>query len=213
MNGLLQNHSSRLLLLLALFLIPMRRLPAPIQEVPETPAPKPAPARTSPKRSPKPKVTPPDSSAAKMPSPSPQSKSSPPEAAVSSADQAAITGLLSELENKWESSIASHAVAIIDSLIADDYVSVSSTGKVLDKPALLEQLKNDGNRYDVAEVQDLNVRVVRPDFALVTGLTREKGKTTEGKTFDRSFRFTDTWTKRDGQWRCTNAQVVKVSDK
>jgi|GEM_PF-2633908 len=213
MNRPIRKRCSRVLLFLALFFIPMHRLPAPIQEVPETPAPKPAPLRTTPKRSPKPKAAPLDSPAAKASSPTPQSKTTPPEAALSSADQAAITSLLTELENKWESSVASHALAVIDSLIADDYVSVSSAGKVLGKAGLLEQLKNDGNVYDFAGVQDVNVRAVRPDFGIVTGLTREKGRTKDGKTFDRSFRFTDTWTKRDGQWRCTNAQVVKVSDK
>ena len=193
-------------------LITAHRLPAPIQEVRESPTPKPAPKI---KHSAKPKSTPtPQASAiSQTPSPSPQSKTSPAEATVSSADQAAITTLLTEMENKWESSVASHATAAVDSLVADDYVSVSSTGKVLNKTELLDQLKNDNNTYDSVGVESVNVRVVRPDLAIVTGLTREKGKTKEGKSFNRSFRFTDTWTKRAGQWRCTNAQVVKVSEK
>ena len=197
-------------LLAGLFLLSAHRLPAPIQEVRESPTPKPAPKI---KHSAKPKPTPQASATSQTPSPSPQSKTSPGEVTVSSADQAAITTLLTEMENKWESSVASHATANVDTLVADDYVSVSSTGKVLNKTELLDQLKNDNNTYDSVGVEGVNVRVVRPDLAIVTGLTREKGKTKEGKSFNRSFRFTDTWTKRAGQWRCTNAQVVKVSEK
>jgi len=117
------------------------------------------------------------------------------------------------MENKWAASVASHEVSLVDTFIADDYVSVSSAGKVLNKRDLLEQLKNDTNVYDNTTVTDLNVHVVRPDFAIITGLTQEKGKGKDGKKFNHSFRFTDTWAKRDGQWRCTNAQVVRVAEK
>jgi ketosteroid isomerase-like protein len=117
------------------------------------------------------------------------------------------------MENKWEASVASHNVSVVDSLVADDYVSVSSAGKVLNKTELLDQLKKDTNVYESAAIENINVRVVRADFAIATGLTHEKGKTNEGKAFNRSFRFTDTWVKRAGQWRCTNAQVVRVSEK
>lgn len=200
-----------LVLVVGVLLVTEHRLPAPIQEVQESPTPKPAPSKT--RRPSKPRPTPQASLAPQPASPTPQSKTNPAEAVVSSADQAAITTLLTEMENKWEASVASHSVPIVDALVADDYVSVSSTGKVLNKTELLDQLKQDTNTYDSAAVEQISVRVVRADFAIVTGLTREKGKPKEGKTFNRSFRFTDTWTARAGRWRCTNAQVVKISEK
>jgi ketosteroid isomerase-like protein len=192
-------------------LVGAHRLPAPIQEIQESPTPRPAVPKT--KRSVKPKATPQTTLAPQTPSPTPQSKASPPDAAVSPAEQAAITTLLTEMENRWEASVASHNVSMVDSLVADDYVSVSSAGKVLNKTELLDQLKKDTNVYESAAIENINVRVVRADFAIATGLTREKGKTNEGKAFNRSFRFTDTWVKRSGEWRCGNAQVVKVSEK
>lgn len=187
------------------------RLPAPIQEVPESPAPKPTqPVKRAPKKTTqsKPKTT-----DAATPTPAPQSKATPANAPVSPAEQAAITTTLTELEQKWEQAVARHNTAQVDSLVADDYVSVSSAGKVVSKSALLDQLRNDTNAYDEASVTDLNVRAVRPDFAIIAGLTREKGKGPDGKAFNRAFRFTDTWVKKDGQWRCSNAQVVRVSEK
>ena len=181
------------------------RLPAPIQEVQESPTPnRPRSVKSAPRKTAQPKP---------VPTPTPQTKATPSAQPLSAAGQDAITAALKELENKWEASVASHQFSTVEALVADDYVSVSSAGKVLNKAALLEQLKNDTNAYEMAAVSDLNVRVVRPDFGIVTGLTREKGKSPDGKMFNRSFRFTDTWANRDGQWRCTNAQVVRVADK
>jgi ketosteroid isomerase-like protein len=201
----------RSLVLAGLLFFAAHRLPAPIQEVPESPTPKPATPKV--RRPSKPRPAAQVSPAPQTPSPSPQSKTGPAEVTISPADQAAITTLLSEMENRWEASVASHNVSMVDSLVADDYVSVSSAGKVLNKTELLDQLKKDTNIYESAAIENISVRAVRSDFAIVTGVTREKGKTKEGKNFNRSFRFTDTWTKNAGQWRCTNAQVVKVSEK
>jgi ketosteroid isomerase-like protein len=196
----------RRFILASLFLVlSAHRSPAPIQELPDNPTPKPVRSlKPAPKKIVQPKTT---------PSATPQSKATPSAAPVTASDQAAITATVTELENKWAASVASHEVSQVDAFIADDYVSVSSAGKVLNKSALLEQLQNDTNVYENATVTDVNVRVVRPDFAIITGLTREKGKGKDGKAFNHSFRFTDTWVKRDGQWRCTNAQVVRIAEK
>lgn len=192
------------LVTLTLLIVTAQRLPAPIQEMRENPTPKPRSVKAAPKKPVQPKPS---------QSPTPQSKATPSAQPISASDQTAITTALTDLEKKWEAAVAAHEVSAVEAFVADDYVSVSSAGQVLNKTQLLDQLQKDGNIYESAAIEDVNVRVVRPDFAIVTGLTREKGKTKEGKAFNRSFRFTDTWTKGAGGWRCTNAQVVKVSDK
>jgi hypothetical protein len=45
---------------------------------------------------------------------------------------------------------------------------------------------------------------------VVTGRAREKGTSKDGKAFDRTFLFTDTWALRGGQWQCVASQVTKV---
>ena len=49
-----------------------------------------------------------------------------------------------------------------------------------------------------------------PNIAVVVGTAHEKGTGKDGKAFDRTFRFTDTWVERNGQWQCVASQVMKL---
>jgi ketosteroid isomerase-like protein len=51
------------------------------------------------------------------------------------------------------------------------------------------------------------------DVAVVVGTAREKGTGKDGKTFDRTYRFTDTWMNRNGKWQCIASQVALVASK
>ena len=171
------------------------QLPAPIQEVPASPPPS-----MTPSAEPKPRTE------QKIP---PRRE----QAAVTSSDKFSITAIIRELENKWEASVISHDSSVANLLLADDYVGVSSKGKVLSKAALLEEIKSDTDVYDSAINANLDVRVANATLVIVTGVAHEKGKSKGGKSFDRSFRFTDTWTKRSGQWRCTASQSMKLAQR
>src|SRR5437660_1334407 len=58
--------------------------------------------------------------------------------------------------------------------------------------------------------EKLAVHSYGPNMAVVVGTEREKGTGKDGKAFDRSFRFTDTWMLRNGQWQCVASQVMKL---
>jgi ketosteroid isomerase-like protein len=194
MKGVISRERCLLLVAVLLF-VTAHRLPAPIQEVPENP-------------------TPTLEQSAKRKQKSEQDTSPHREQAVmSSSDKSSISATISKLENKWEASVISHDSSVANSLLADDYVGVSSKGKVLSKAMLLNEIKSDTDVYDSAVNETLDVRVANAALAIATGLAHEKGKSKDGKSFDRSFRFTDTWTKRNGQWRCTASQAVRVSQR
>jgi ketosteroid isomerase-like protein len=44
---------------------------------------------------------------------------------------------------------------------------------------------------------------------VVTGVYRETG-ITKGKAYARRARFTDTWIKQDGQWKCVASQSTLI---
>jgi len=44
---------------------------------------------------------------------------------------------------------------------------------------------------------------------IVSGIYRETG-TTKGKAYTRRARFTDTWVKRDGKWKCVASQSTMI---
>jgi ketosteroid isomerase-like protein len=115
-----------------------------------------------------------------------------------------------EMEDKWEASIPSHDLTTVQGFVASDFVGISSQGKFTDKSSMLAEYKKDKDTYKSAKNEKLNVKSFGPNVTVVTGRAREKGTGKDGKAFDRTFLFTDTWMLRNGQWQCVASQINKV---
>src|SRR5205085_3981273 len=115
-----------------------------------------------------------------------------------------------EMEDKWEASVPTHDFATVSTYVASDFVGVSSKGKFVDRGSMLAEYKKDTDTYKSAKNEKLNVRNFGPNVTVVTGRAREVGTAKDGKAFDRTFLFTDTWMLRGGQWQCVASQVTKI---
>jgi ketosteroid isomerase-like protein len=139
---------------------------------------------------------------------------SPSLAAAASAKKIGVEAALKEMENKWEVSIVAHDTSFLQSAVASDFVGVSSEGKFMNKSRLIaEEIKNNKDTYTSAKTAKLHVRVFGPNIAVVTGTTREKGTAKDGKVFDRTYAFTDTWMERNGQWQCIASQDMLLGQR
>jgi ketosteroid isomerase-like protein len=94
--------------------------------------------------------------------------------------------------------------------VANDFVGVYWNGKILHKSGVISQIKKDKDTYQSARNEKLDVHRIAPNVAVVIGTAHEKGRAQDGKAFDRTFRFTDTWVERNGQWQCVASQVMKL---
>ena len=115
-----------------------------------------------------------------------------------------------DMEDKWEASVPSHDFSTVQGYVAADFVGVSSKGKFTDRNSMLAEFKNDKDTYKSAKNEKLNVKNFGPNVTVVTGRAREKGTGKDGKPFDRTFLFTDTWMLRGGQWQCVASHVTKI---
>lgn len=122
---------------------------------------------------------------------------------------------LRDMENRWEGAIGKHDAATVEAMVADDFVGVSSKpgAKVQNRRAMLANMKTDKDTYTSTKNEKLDVRMFGNGFAVVVGTAREKGTGKDGKAFDRSYRFTDTWVDRAGKWQCVASQASLVSGK
>ena len=159
------------------------------------------------------------SSLAPSASASPSAKSKPAASPVKSASPAAtvpakkgsVEATLKDLENRWEGSIPSHDPSVAQSVLADDFVGVTSKGKLLNKSGILSEIKKDTDTYTSATNGRMDVRVFGAQFAVVSGSSTEVGKDKDGKAFNRSFRWTDTWVERNNKWQCVASQANLIS--
>ena len=137
----------------------------------------------------------------------------PASAAAPAAATAKATGKsmsVKDMENAWEASVGSHNVSTVEAFVAADFVGISSKGKFTNRSQMLSEYKKDKDTYKSAKNEKLNVTNFGPNVTVVTGRAREVGTGKDGKAFDRTFLFTDTWMMRGGKWQCVASQINKV---
>jgi len=178
-----------------------------VEETP-TPAPKATTATTPPEqRAAQKKEKPAAPAATQKPARLPQSPSS---AAAAPSKKMSVEATLKDNENRWEASYAAHDSSVAQSLVASDFNGVYWDGRVMGKAGVTSEIKKDKDAYKSAVNEKLAVHSYGPGVAVVVGTAHEKGTTKDGKPFDRTFRFTDTWVQRGGQWQCVASQVMKI---
>jgi ketosteroid isomerase-like protein len=137
-------------------------------------------------------------------------KEASPAAAKVPAKKMSVEAALKDNENRWEASYAAHNASVAQSFVANDFVGVYWDGKVMGKSGIISEIKKDKDTYKSAVNEKLSVHTYGPGVAVVVGTAREKGTGKDGKAFDRTFRFTDTWVERNGQWQCVASHVMKL---
>ena len=160
--------------------------------------------------------------AAKAPAPSPATKTASPATKEASpappptpatGKKMGVEATLRDNENRWAAAAAKHDIASVEVMVADDFIGVNSKGKVQNRRALLGEMKSDKDTYMSTRNEKLDVRRYGNDVAVVVGTYREKGTGKDGKAFERTFRFTDTWVERNGTWKCVAGQSMLLKQK
>jgi len=176
-----------------------------------TPTPKPTATPT-----PKPTATPtprPTATPKPTPKPTPVPTPKPTPSASPVVEESGPAAKLKELEQSWEGSLLTHDAAVIERIVADDFVGTSSSGKIGNKSTLLTEARSDKSVYKTAVSEEISVHTFGPNVAVVTGIARESGKNAAGKSFSHAYRFTDTWVERNGEWQCVAAHAMVLPKK
>jgi ketosteroid isomerase-like protein len=103
------------------------------------------------------------------------------------------------MELKWTESYKQRQVAMLSSLLADDFVITIEDGNTYSKTGYISHSAEPGTRVEVAEMSDLKVRM-HGNTAIVTGAYHERGES-NGKRYEYHDRLTDVWMKVGGKWQ------------
>jgi len=111
------------------------------------------------------------------------------------------------LDTAYQAAVERNDAATMDRILADDFVLVLGTGAVHTKPELLEEARRQSITWDVQREIDGSQKVrVWGDTAVVTAKLRVKG-TRDGKAFDRTLWFSDTYVRTAAGWRYVFGQA------
>ena len=106
---------------------------------------------------------------------------------------------LKKLEQDWAQATPKSGATALDQYAADDILMTAPGGRVLDKVQHKTDLSSGELKFESMELSNITVHVYR-DTAIVVGTSNLRG-TYKGEDISGSYRFTDTWVKRNGKWQ------------
>ena len=115
---------------------------------------------------------------------------------------------LIQLERAWSQAETGVDPSAIARLFEDTLVYVDYDGSLMNKAEYLRSVANPVSKPDHIRDEGMKVHVYGTT-GIVSGIYRETGKE-KGKTYTRRARFTDTWIKQSGQWKCVASQSTLI---
>ena len=116
--------------------------------------------------------------------------------AIASTDDDRKT--VAELDTEYQAAVKKNDATAMARILADDFVLVTGSGKTYTKADMLE----DARRGDIYQQNDEENQIVRVwgDTAVVTAKLSEKF-TSNGKSYDHKFWFSDTYVRTPAGWK------------
>jgi len=118
---------------------------------------------------------------------------------------------LLKIEEEFAEAIVKNDLEGLGRLVADDWIIIDPNGEIVDRTRFFEVIKSGALTHDTMESEDFRIRVYG-DSAVVTGITRTKGKFM-GQEFSTQERATDVFINRDGRWQCVLTHLTRLSKK
>jgi hypothetical protein len=118
--------------------------------------------------------------------------------------QDADTRALLRLEDGWASALVKRDTVTFKQLLAHGFV-YTENDQVMDRAAVLESVSRGSDTVDAAHNEEMQVHRYGSVTAVVTGWLVVQGRGAKG-AFNRRYRFTDTWVKRNNSWQIVAAQ-------
>ena len=119
-------------------------------------------------------------------------------------------GQLLYMEREWNDADRKHDAAWFERNYSNEATDISSrTGALSTKAQVVAAVRDDKTQMDAMELSDMNVRV-EGNTAVVTGINHVRGRDDKGEAFDRRYRFTDVFVKRDGRWLIMATQGTQI---
>jgi ketosteroid isomerase-like protein len=109
------------------------------------------------------------------------------------------------LDTQYQAAVEKNDAATMDRILADDFILVTGYGKTFTKADLLKEARKGTVVYEHQSDTEQTVRVWG-DTAVVTAKLWEKG-TQDGKPFDYTLWFSDTYVRSPTGWRYAFGQA------
>jgi ketosteroid isomerase-like protein len=94
-------------------------------------------------------------------------------------------------------------------LFADDFVEVHPGGDIVDKTEQIEQIRNPLRKIEEIHPDDIDVRYVSADVAVLLDTTTIRGLS-GGVNYDGKYKVIRVFVKEQGRWRAAGAGIAPI---
>lgn len=118
---------------------------------------------------------------------------------------------IEKLEQDWREAVLRRNVTAMDALLADDYIAITSDGRLQSKDETLASLRNGNVQFASLDFSDRKVRFYG-QTALVTSRAEVSG-TSANKDISGSYRYTRVYA-RDGHgaWKIVSFEISRIRE-
>ncbi|MGA2218445.1 MAG: nuclear transport factor 2 family protein [Terracidiphilus sp.] len=118
---------------------------------------------------------------------------------------------IDQLEEKWRNAILKSDVAVVDSLLAEDYNAITPSGTLQTKQEALDILRSGRVHFTTFDISDRKVRFYGKT-ALVTSVATILGTNPEG-AMSGSFRYTRVYVRdAKGTWKVVSFEANRIRE-
>jgi hypothetical protein len=115
-----------------------------------------------------------------------------------SAQEPTAEQQIQEASKVYEQALTQKNEPLLKSILADNFILTTASGKVLTKKDMMLNLTKEGTKYDKFESSDVRINVLN-EAAIETGKVHTVG-IRGGKKIAETTRYTDFWVKVQGKW-------------
>jgi ketosteroid isomerase-like protein len=128
-------------------------------------------------------------------------------APAASEDAAATIAIMDHI---WLDAAHNRDTPTLEWLFADDFVEVHPGGFIVNKQEQIDQIRDPQRTLDELHPDDIQVRYVSPDVAVLTDTTTIKGAS-GGVSYDGPQRVIRVFVKQHGRWRAAGAGIARIT--
>jgi RNA polymerase sigma factor (sigma-70 family) len=120
----------------------------------------------------------------------------------SARDEAALEVVM--LERAWIDAIPRRDAAVVNRIVADDFVGIDPVGNTFTKATYMPDLRNGVFTAEAIKLDEISTRVFG-DTAVITGRMKMSGPSPP-------YRITDVYVKRQGLWQCLASHACWIKE-
>jgi ketosteroid isomerase-like protein len=121
-----------------------------------------------------------------------------------------VAATIAIMDHIWLDAAHNRDAGTLNWLFTDDFVEVHPGGFIVNKQQQIDQIMDPQRTLNELHPDDIQVRYVSPDVAVLTDTTTIRGAS-GGVTYDGPERVIRVFVKQQGRWRAAGAGIARIT--